>query len=143
MNCVHCGSGYTEKRGIRNGKTRRYCKNCSKWFFELGSPRILLFDIETSHIIFRGWNTGDQYVRHDQIIKDWSILCWSAKWLFDNKTMSDVCTPFEAKTGKDERVCKSIHKILSDAQVVITQNGDWFDLRKLNWKFIKYGFLAV
>ena len=28
---------------------------------------------------------------------DWYVLSWSAKWLYDDKVMSDVVTPSEAK----------------------------------------------
>lgn len=139
MNCIHCGSDKTEKRGkSENGKQQRYCKTCTKWFSGTGAPRILLFDIETSHIEFRGWDTGEQYVAHRQITKDWYVLCWSAKFLFGDKLYSDVVTPAESLRRDDSRVCESVHKLLSQADIVITQNGDKFDIKKLQWKFMKY-----
>lgn len=144
MNCIFCGSINTVKNGYLEGNSskvqRRRCKDCKKEFSGQGAPKILLFDIETSHIIFRLWDTGDQYVRPDQIVKDWYVLCWSAKWLFDDKVLSDSISSSDSIKGNDEKVCKSIHKLLSQADVVITQNGDKFDIRKLQWKFMKYGF---
>lgn len=142
MNCIHCGSGNTESRGkTKTGKRQTYCKQCKKWFSGTGAPKILLLDIETSHMEFRAWDTGEQYVRWDQITKPWMVICWSAKWLFDKKTFSGVLTPHEAKTRNDIRIVKKIHALMSNADIIITQNGDWFDLKKLNWKFIKSGLL--
>ena len=139
MNCIHCGSGNTQKRGKNeNGKPRTYCKDCTKWSRGEGAPRILLLDIETSHIHATLWDKGDQYVRPSQITQSWFILCWSAKWLFDEKVLSDVVTPKESLARDDRRVVTSIHKLMDQAEFIITQNGDWFDLRKLNWKFLKY-----
>jgi len=137
MNCPTCGSGNLIKRGfLLNGKQRYRCDDCTKWSSGTGAPKILLFDIETSHIEARIWDTGDQYVRPDQITKPEYVLCWSAKWLFDSKCHSDVVTSEESKNRDDKRVVTSIHKLLSQADIVITQNGDRFDIRKLQWKFL-------
>jgi hypothetical protein len=98
-----------------------------------------VFDIETSHAVFNLWGTGEQYVRHDQMVHDNYVICWSAKYLFDNKIMNCSVTDKEAKKRDDSRVIKSIHPVLDSAEIVITQNGDWFDIRKLNWKFMQLG----
>lgn len=140
MNCIHCGSGNTIKRGsTKAGDPRRVCKDCKKWFAGEGAPRILLLDIETSHIHATLWDKGDQYVRPSQITKSWFILCWSAKWLFEDKVMSDVVTSKESLARDDKRVVTSIHKLMDQAHFIITQNGDKFDLKKLNWRFLKHG----
>jgi hypothetical protein len=90
-------------------------------------------------MLVRCWDTGDQYIRPDQVIHDGIVLCWSAKWLFDPECHSDVVTPREVKNLDDRRVSTSIHKLLGQADIVITQNGDKFDIRKLQWRFLKYG----
>jgi hypothetical protein len=141
-NCMYCGNvtGVQSRGKTTTGKRRFYCKTCDKMFNDSGVPKILLLDIETSHIIFKAWDTGDQYLRPNQIVRDWFIICWSAKWLFGENVISDVLTSKEAIKGDDKRLLKGIHQLLSDCNVVITQNGDYFDLRKLNWRFIKHGF---
>lgn len=140
MNCIHCGSGNTQKRGKDDkGVSHTYCKDCTKWFFGEGAPRVLLLDIETSHIEATIWDRGDQYIRPGQITKPWFVICWSAKWLFESKVLSDVVTPEEALKRDDKRVATSIHALMGQAHFVVTQNGNWFDLRKLNWKFMKHG----
>ena len=101
--------------------------------------KILCFDIETSKMIFWGWRCGKQFVGPDQIIDDWHVICWSAKWLYSTEVMSDYQTPEEAKNMDDKRVLQSIWKLLEQADIVISHNGKKFDHRKLTSRFILNG----
>ena len=113
---------------------RRYERR--RRFWETKAPKILLLDIETARMIFGGWRIGKQRVSPEQIIKDWFMLGWSAKWLFDSKTMSDFVTAGEALSRDDSRICKGIWKLMNEANVIISHNGKRFDIPKLNTRFI-------
>lgn len=140
MNCPSCGSPNTIKKGHnRSGTDRSYCKSCKQGFSGKGVPKILLFDIETSHSLFRLWNTGEQYVRASQCISPWFVICWSAKWLFGDKVISSYVTSTEAVARDDKRIMNELHKLLAQADIVITQNGDKFDIKKIQWKFLLHG----
>jgi DNA polymerase elongation subunit (family B) len=103
----------------------------------VSSPRVLLFDIETSHIKAKLWRPGQQYVGHKQIIEDWSILAWAAKWLDEDDIMYKDLR--RAKNKKDDKnLIKDIWRLLDEADVVITQNGKSFDAPKLNARFEKH-----
>jgi len=56
------------------------------------------------------WGLYKQYIPNDNIIKDWNILSWAAKWLFDDEIMSDILTPKEAVARDDSRILKSMWK---------------------------------
>ena len=106
-------------------------------------PKILILDIETTPMGIWTWSLGKQYVGHHAIMKDkngkmmdWNLLSWSAKWLYDDKVLSDVLAPREARARNDKRIMKSVWKLLNEADVVIAHNGDRFDLRKINARFI-------
>ena len=106
-------------------------------------PKILILDIETTPMGVWTWSLGKQYVGHHAIMKDkngkmmdWNLLSWSAKWLYDDKVLSDVLTPREARARNDKRIMKSVWKLLNEADIVIAHNGDRFDLRKINARFI-------
>lgn len=102
-------------------------------------PNILVFDIETSQMLVKVWQLrGNEYIDAGRIIKDWFVLCWSAKWLFDDHVMTGVLTPSEAKTGNDRRVVKKIWELFNKAEIVIAHNGDRFDIAKLKARFLKY-----
>lgn len=57
---------------------------------KLTGPRVLLFDIETAPIIAHVWSLWENNVSLNQIVSDWHVLSWSAKWLgdSDDKVMS-------------------------------------------------------
>lgn len=102
-------------------------------------PKILILDIETSQMKFKAWRPGKQYLGHDRMIEDWSVLSWSAKWLGtpEDKIMySD--TRNERNPKNDKKIIKQIWQLLEEADIVLTQNGDRFDLPKLRSRFEFY-----
>lgn len=146
MNCKHCGSSNTIRRGARKGRQRYECKDCRR--FSKGeqvlvnrdrSARILLLDIETSPMEYYSWSRDPQYLSPDMKIKDWGILCWAAKWLFEPTIMGQSVTPKEAKNRTQDSILGGIWDLMDEANIVVTQNGNNFDLKKLNTKFIKMG----
>ena len=147
MDCIHCkasGDDVITYRTDKHSKTKAFCKICRNHFVARDVPKILLFDIETSRIKFQvnSFRTGEQYVGWKNIKEkqdDWFILSWAGKWLFHPDTFGDVVTPAEAKKRNDKRIAKSLHKIIREADFVIAHNGDKFDIRKINWRFLLHG----
>ena len=102
-------------------------------------PQILIFDIETMPLEVYVWGLYLQRINHDNIIKDWYVATWSAKWLFDEEIKSDGLTPEEAIAGDDSRVCKSIWSLFESADIVIAHNAKRFDIRRLNARWMLNG----
>ncbi len=100
------------------------------------NAKILLFDAETSPICALVWGLWEQDIYLDAILQDWHYLSWSAKWLFSDKIMSDVLTSNEAKIHSDKRIVQSMWKLLNEADIVIAHNGNSFDVKKLNTRFL-------
>lgn len=103
------------------------------------TAKILVFDIETSLLEGYFFSVWQQNIPVEFIKKDWFILGWSAKWLFDSKFYSAIVTPNEAKKGDDKRVVKSLWKMLDEADIIIAHNGDKFDHKKANARFMYHG----
>lgn len=99
-------------------------------------PSVLIFDIETSPMEVFVWGLYKQRVNPDNVIKDWNIISWAAKWLFDPDVMSDVLTSDEAIDGNDKRIVKSLWNLFEKADVIIAHNAKKFDIRKSNSRFI-------
>jgi uncharacterized protein YprB with RNaseH-like and TPR domain len=95
-------------------------------------PRVLLFDIETAAMLLRGWDKWNPPI---SVVKDWYIICWSAKWMWETRTYNACVTPEEAINRDDERVVKALWGLLNEADVVIAHNGDKFDIKKVNSRF--------
>jgi len=100
------------------------------------APRILIFDIETSFIEAYVWGTFKQDISINQIKRDWNMLCWSAKWLYDDKIIHDRLKGGESKKGDDKRITKSLWKLLEEADMIVAHNGDSFDIKKANARFL-------
>ena len=102
-------------------------------------PKVLIFDIETAPIIAHVWSLWENNVGLNQIVTDWHLLSWSAKWLHDTNVMYD--DQRGAKNIEDDkRLLQGIWNLLDEADVVVTQNGKSFDQKKLNARFIINGF---
>lgn len=86
------------------------------------------------------WDLKTDYIRPNRVVKDWSILCYSAKWLFEPEILGEVVKPQEAFNRTEISILGGIWKLLDQADIVVTQNGLNFDIKRLNTKFIKSGF---
>lgn len=111
----------------------------SKKVKKSSGPKVLLFDIETAPIIAYVWGLWDQNVGLNQIKKDWHVLSWSAKWLGE-KEMMYADQRHERDISNDKKILKKMWDLLNEADIVITQNGIKFDVKKLNARFIIHGF---
>jgi hypothetical protein len=94
--------------------------------------KILLYDIES------GPNLGYVYGKYDQTVitfeKEWDLLSFSYKWLGEKKTIA---------VGQDkvteEALVLRLWNLFDQADIVIAHNGDKFDQRMMNVKFMQYG----
>lgn len=103
------------------------------------TAKVLVLDIETLPILGYSWGVWNQNIYPKQIVKDWCVLSYSAKWLGDDRVISDVLTPREAIARDDKRIVSAFWKLLNEAEVTISHNGKRFDIRKLNARFWKNG----
>lgn len=102
-------------------------------------PKILIFDLETAPIKAAIWGIWNQNVSINMIESDWHLLAWAAKWrgskkvfYYDQQKAKDI--------ENDKALIKPLWHLLDEADIVITWNGIKFDEKKINARFIKYGF---
>jgi len=98
-------------------------------------PKILIFDIETSPMEIYTWGLFKQHPQIHQIKKDWALLSWSAKWLFDDKIISKKVLPQEEHDREDESIIGGLWSLLNEADLVLGHNAQKFDVRKANFRF--------
>lgn len=105
--------------------------------------KTVTIDIETAPNLgyyWDAWSKGNWSAI--KTIQPWYILCVGYKWL--GKKAQIVALP-DFPTYKphiiDERKALSvIWNVLNEAEVVVGWNSTSFDIKKLNAKFLKYGF---
>lgn len=101
---------------------------------EAKNVRILTIDIESKPLTVYTWSLWDQHVGIDQIIDHGGLLCFAAKWAGDKEVM------FHSEWGDGYKpMLEAAHRLLSEADVVVTYNGDRYDVKKLNQAFMLAG----
>jgi len=101
------------------------------------SARILLFDIETAPLAGYFWGMWKQNIPYARVREEWYMLTWAAKWLDEEEIMYDSNHLHRGKT--DKAICKSLHGLLDEADIVVAHNGNRFDIPKVNTRFISHG----
>jgi DNA polymerase III epsilon subunit-like protein len=102
----------------------------------MNNPKILVLDIETSPLITYTWSLFDNdSIALNQLHTDWHILSFAAKWYKDSE-VHYMDQSKEKDITNDKKLLKGIWKLLDEADIVLTQNGKKFDIKKLNARFI-------
>ncbi len=105
------------------------------------APRVLFWDIETAPNLGYIWAKYEQNVLDYE--REWYMLCVSYRWENEKKTHVVSLLDFPAIYAKDPEddtgVVLYLWNLLDEADIVIAQNGDKFDTRKANMRFVLAG----
>jgi hypothetical protein len=100
-------------------------------------PKILILDIETAPMEVRVWGLFNQNIGLESVLKHTSVLSFCAKWrgsdevmYFDNRDRKDP--------RDDSKIIKIVWSLLDEADIVVTHNGEKFDIKKLTSRFSLY-----
>lgn len=96
--------------------------------------KTLFLDIETAPNLVYCWGIWDQNIGINQMVSSSSTICWGAKWLGEKKILFD-----SVYQSSEKAMVRGIHKLLDEADVVITFNGKKFDIPTLNKEFLISG----
>jgi len=124
---VDCSAGTVSY--VRNREQKVYSQ----------APRILVFDIETAPNVAYTWGMWQQNIGLNQFVDEWYVLSWSAKWIGDDDVMYDDKRE-SWNDQEDKELLEGMWKLLDEADIVVTQNGKKFDVKKLNARFVINGF---
>jgi len=102
--------------------------------------KVLLFDIETAPNIGYTWTKYETTVI--EFIKERYMLCFAAKWL-DAKTTEIHSLPdfksYKKDMTDDKALVQKLWDLVDQADVVIAHNGDKFDIKVMNARFLANG----
>jgi hypothetical protein len=99
---------------------------------ELPNAKVLILDIESKPGMYYSWGPKADWLASPMMVDPGGMLCFAAKWLGQEEVMFFA----DWDQGHDEMV-KSAHTLLSLADIVVTYNGDRYDLKRLNNEFLK------
>lgn len=101
-------------------------------------PKILFIDIETSPMLASVWDIWDQNVPLNMIERDWNVISFAAKWAH-KKTIIQMDQRNAKNIQDDKKLLQGIWNLLDEADIVVGQNSNQFDIKKLNARFILNG----
>lgn len=106
---------------------------------EQSTPKILIWDIESSPIIGYTWGLYEQNVIG--VIQDWRLLTVSWTWYGSNEYHAKQLCDFKGyKKGSldDFTITKFVRDLLDEADYSVAHNGNAFDVKKVNAKFAEH-----
>lgn len=98
------------------------------------TARILVLDIETQRAVVETFDLFRPFIHIDRVIKPSRILCFAARWRGESKEIFKA-----AWDDNDEEayaaMLQSAWELFDQADIVVTYNGDRFDLQWLQEEF--------
>lgn len=109
----------------------------------MAEPKIILWDIETTHNIAAVFRMFDEVTNHENLLKERYIVCAAWKEL-GSKEVHAVSVLNDAKRfakdpTDDYHVVKKLHDVLSEADVIIAHNGDQYDIKFAETRMLYHG----
>lgn len=98
---------------------------------------VLFFDIETAPNLSYTWGKWQQNVIEFE--REWYMLCCTWKWAGEDVVHYAGINEYDLYDEDPEddfAVVEVLYKLLEKADIVIAHNGDKFDVRKANTRFI-------
>lgn len=97
-------------------------------------PKIILWDIETTQNLAAVFRLGgNDWIQPQNIIQERYIVCASWKELGSKKveavSVLDDPQRYARNPHDDKFVLQTLHKVLSEADVIVHHNGDTFDIK--------------
>jgi DNA polymerase elongation subunit (family B) len=79
-------------------------------------------------LVFGLW---DQNINYKNIVTEGTVLCWAAKWYKSEEILFD-----SIHQSKPKQMMEEMHKLLDEADAVVTYNGINFDHKHINSQFL-------
>lgn len=104
------------------------------------TARGLVWDIETSPIISYNWGIWEQNAI--EIIEDYQILSVAWQWVGEKKVHvvgQDDFPNYQPGVNNDTEIMQLIWSLLDECDYEVAHNGDQFDVKKVNTRFMVRG----
>lgn len=131
--CWRCGHIQTEPTSYVIPKVLRTDAN------------ILYLDIEVSKsLIYNyGLKVPSKYIGHDNLVKPYYIICWTASYLHLDTVWSASVNVRDTKDWSDKRILKKLRDLMESADVIAGHNVDAYDIKRINTRLLMNGLEPV
>lgn len=106
---------------------------------------ILYIDIEVSKSLYfnYGAKVPSKYLRADDLLHEYYIICWSASYVGNDKVWSECISSKSARQWTDAKVLQKLRDLINAADIIAGHNIDAFDMKKANTRFLLNGINPV
>jgi hypothetical protein len=113
--------------------------------YKRSKANILYIDLEVSKSLYfnYGAKVPSKYLRSDDLLKEYFIICWSASYVGNRKVWSECVTPDEALAWNDARILPRLQELISSADLIAGHNVMAFDIKRANTRFFLNGLEPV
>lgn len=104
------------------------------------AAKVVLIDIETAPSLGYVWGKYDQNVISFE--RDWFLLSFAYKYLSDKRVTVHALPDYRGYKKSpldDQALSQDLWKVLDDADIIVAHNGDSFDIKKSNARFLTHG----
>lgn len=108
----------------------------------MGNIRIVSWDVETFHLQTAVHSLWQDSTSHENILKDWSLICVCWKDLggkVKSVSVADDPKRFKKDPLDDYHVVKTIRDEFEDVDILVGHNQKRFDTKKFNARLIFHG----
>ncbi len=102
-------------------------------------PKILYFDIENAPNVTYTWGIYEQNVL--SVTKEWYIISFAYKW--NEGSVNVLALPhfelYKTDPTDDKELVKKLWELFDEADIIVAHNGDAFDIKKANARFLFHG----
>ena len=102
-------------------------------------PKILTADIETLPLQTYNWSLFDEPRALDRLVKDWAVFSAAGKWLHEKKVQYVDTQQQPGGASDDKELLIWLRELLDEADIVVGQNVQKFDMRKIRARMIYHG----
>jgi DNA polymerase elongation subunit (family B) len=108
------------------------------------SPKVVLWDIETSHNLAAVFQLAhNDYINPENLIQERYVICAAWKTLGERAVSAIATTDSPKRYAKDPHddlhVVTELHRVLSEADVIVAHNGDQYDLKFTEGRMLYHG----
>jgi len=106
-------------------------------------PRILIYDIETSYNLGSTWGKWQQNVMH--FVEQKHLFCFAYKWYGEPDSeikvvgQTDFARAYKRNQRDDRQVAQELHRLFDEADVIVAHNGNSFDQKETQTRFLVHG----
>ena len=119
-------------------------KKKSETAADIREPRVLLYDLETSLQTVAVFQLSkNDWIRPENLLTERNIICAAWQWLGEDKVQAvsvlDDRKRFQKNPHDDKHVVETLHKLISEADVIVAHYGDSFDNKYVLTRALYHG----